>query len=180
MSVAVLRNDPNTEGGVLSVDKTDPTSGLGASLTITTDNIIHHDSSVSATLQALLASQSLWDTFTYSIRDRGSLLDTATVKRQVSGLDETPGERGTVLGRDGSGSTAWPQSLATGGSLKTTSNTAANDKAIGLGTLDESLGYLSWLYDFDLLGNGHQRAKKGDSLTLAVDAVFSNTILITR
>ena len=89
VSIAVLSNDRNV-GGALSVYRVDAASSLGASLAINADQTIRYDPTVSATLQALMAGQSLWDTFTYTIRDSKGLADTATVKVLVSGLNETP------------------------------------------------------------------------------------------
>ena len=88
VSIAVLNNDRDTKGGALSVYRVDAVSSLGASLTINPDQTIRYDPSLSTTLQALLTGQSLWDTFTYTIKDSKGLADTATVKVLVSGLDE--------------------------------------------------------------------------------------------
>ena len=64
VSIAVLSNDRNVLGGILSVYQVVAVSSLGASLTINPDNTIRYDPSSSAALQALVAGQTLWDTFT--------------------------------------------------------------------------------------------------------------------
>ncbi len=90
VSIAVLSNDSNASGA-LSVSQVDAASSLGASLAINADQTIRYDPSVSTTLQALTAGQSLWDTCTYTIQDSKGPADRATVNVLVSGMNEAPG-----------------------------------------------------------------------------------------
>ncbi len=90
VAIAVLSNDSNASGA-LSVSQVDAASSLGASLAINADQTIRYDPSVSTTLQALLAGQSLSGTCTYTIQDNKGLADTATGKVLVSGLNKAPG-----------------------------------------------------------------------------------------
>ena len=175
VSSAVLRNDRNTQGGELNIYCVDATCSLGASLPIGSDQTIRYDPGVSAALRAFLAGQSVRDSLSYTIKDSNGLADTAAAKVSASGLDEPSGGEGMAVASGGSESTALPLLLATDG-RRATNNTTAHDKAIGSGTLDDPLGYLSWLYDFDLLGNG-QKSKKSNSRASAVDAVLSSSML---
>jgi VCBS repeat-containing protein len=156
--IAVLSNDRNV-GGSLSVNTVSATSSLGAAITINADQTIRYDPTVSATLQALNAGQSLWDTFTYTIRDSKGLLDTATVKVLVSGLNEV--SHGVVLNAATSASS--PATVV-----------AAHDAALSAGNLDSAAGYLRWLDEFDLLASSNR--KSDNSILGAVDAVIGGTV----
>ena len=125
-------------------------------------------------LQALLAGQSLWDTFTYTIQDSKGLTDKATVKVLVSGLAEPPSGQAVLYRSAGSGNTTSVPSLAASSQTpSTTASAAAHDAALRSATLDGPLGYLSWLYDFDLLS----KSKKDNSVALGVDAVLTGLAL---
>jgi VCBS repeat-containing protein len=177
VSVAVLSNDRDTKGGALSVFHVNATSSLGASLTINPDKTIRYDPSASATLQALLTGQSLWDTFTYTIKDSKGLLDTATVKVLVSGLDEPSGVKGVQIAASGIGSvvSALPSATANA-KAHTFGRAAACDTVFKSWSFDNSFGCLSWLDDFDLLGYLSQKSKKGSSsFDHAVDTVRAHS-----
>ncbi len=167
--IAVLSNDSNV-GGALSVSRADAASSLGASLLINADQTIRYDPSVSTTLQALMAGQSLWDTFTYTIQDNKGLADTATVNVLVSGVNEAPQAPALVLSAVGSESAAAASSPTV--IIRPTAAAAAHDAALSSANLAAALGYLRWLDEFDLLGNGSRKSEKDNSVFDAVDAVM--------
>jgi hypothetical protein len=80
---------------------------------------------------------------------------------------------GSPLGLAAGSSTTSPLSVATGGLKTSATSSAASDAVLESGTLESSLGYLSWLYDFDLMGNGNRKSKKNESS--AADTVFSGS-----
>ena len=137
-------------------------------VTMVNDNL-----SSPAVLPASLAGQAVWDTFTSTTKDRTGLTDTAAVKVSVRGWSEPSGGQGVVLGNAQLENPVSPWTLATGNpATSTLTNAAAHDAAIESATLDNVLGDLTWLSDFDLLGNGGQKSKQSSLCTLAVDTVF--------
>ncbi len=54
---------------------------------------------------------------------------------------------------------------------------AAYDAALSSGNLAAALGYLRWLDELDLLGNGSQKSDKDNSIFEAVDAVLTGSTL---
>lgn len=147
--------------------RVDAVSSLGASLTINADNTIRYNPSNSTTLQALLTGQSVWDTFTYTIKDSNGRFDTATVRVQVSGLDESTSLK---LAANSVGTASSASSAAA--ILKSGTTAAAHDMVLGLATQDNLLGRLGAFYDLDLLSRSLKK-----SSSLAVDAVLRMGVL---
>ena len=147
VSIAVLNNDRNVLGGVLSVYRVDAVSSLGASLTINPDKTIQYNPTVSAALQALQSGQSLWDTFTYTILDSRGLADTATVRvlvSAVSGLPSPPSGHGMVFADGGRGNTtSLPPLVPNVLKASPMPSMAVRGAALQSGAFDDSLGYLS-------------------------------------
>ena len=87
-TATLLSNDTDADGDVLTVDAVAATSAHGASVTLNGDGTISYDPTDSAELQALGESETLVDTFTYTIDDGHGGQSTATVTLTVSGADE--------------------------------------------------------------------------------------------
>ncbi len=87
----VLENDWDIDtGDVVSIFGFDATSALGAAVTLHSDGRLVYDPTVSTTLQALKAGESLEDTFSYTISDLVGALSTATVTVTVAGVNDPP------------------------------------------------------------------------------------------
>ncbi len=170
VAIAVLSNDRNANAGKLSVSRLDTTSRLGASLKINADKTVRYDSSTAATIQALAAGTTVWDTFTYTVKDSNGLLDTAMVKIQVTGLNESAGNLKAATATKVS--LASTKTTLTSAGPKSNTTTAAHDTVLRLTPQDNSLGYLNWLYDFEQLNK-----KLKQSSLLAVDAVLKRGVL---
>jgi VCBS repeat-containing protein len=88
---SIFQNDTDPDDGdELSLVAFDATSAMGAAVTVFDDGSFRYDPTVSATLQALSAGQTVMDTFTYTITDDAGLTDTATVTMTVTGVNDAP------------------------------------------------------------------------------------------
>jgi VCBS repeat-containing protein len=90
----VLANDTDPDGDPLSVSSASTTSAKGATVSVQANGSFLYDPRSAAILQAMGASQSLVDTFTYTISDGYGGSDTATVSVTVTGVAGDTGENG--------------------------------------------------------------------------------------
>ena len=86
----LIANDSDPDGDAITLTAFDAVSALGAAVVVGTDGSFTYDPTGSATLQALAASATVADTFTYTISDLAGLTDTATVTITVTGVSDTP------------------------------------------------------------------------------------------
>lgn len=87
----VLLNDTDEDSGdTKTVSGYDVVSSKGAQVTVTSDGGFTYDPSTSTAAQALAASESLVDSFTYTVEDSGGLSDSATVTVTVTGVNDAP------------------------------------------------------------------------------------------
>ncbi len=174
--IAVLSNDRNASGA-LSVSRADAASSLGASLAINADQTIRYDPTLSATLQALTAGQSLWDTFTYTIQDSKGLADTATVKVLVNGLSASQGDQPMTLSATAdsvpSHSSAPTATLSSAAGVLPAGSTAARDFVLGSSLGASPLGYLAWLCDWELLSRPSRDSNGGITSLAALDGLMA-------
>jgi hypothetical protein len=117
-----------------------------------------------------MSGQSVWDTFTYTVKNSNGSLDTRTVQALIGGLNEPISSQTATLSPKTGVGTIKPATVAA--KVMTTSlapNTLALSAALQLATADSSLGYRDWLCDFDLLSGNGQKSKTSKSL---VDAAI--------
>jgi len=86
----VLTNDTDPENDPLTVTAFDATSAQDAAVTVDADGSFSYDPTGAAALQALDDSESVDDTFTYTVDDGSSTPDTATVTVTVDGVNDPP------------------------------------------------------------------------------------------
>jgi hypothetical protein len=117
-----------------------------------------------------MSGQSVWDTFTYTVKDSDGSLDTRTVQTLISGLNEPMSSQAAAPSPKTGVGTIKPVPVAA--KVTTTSlapNALALSAALQLTAAGSSLGYRDWLCDFDLLSGNGQKSKTTNSL---VDAVI--------
>ena len=86
----VLDNDTDPEDDSLSVTGSDPTSTMGATVSVNADGTFSYDPTGSATIQALDAGDPTADSFTYTISDGDTGTDTGTVTINLTGVNDAP------------------------------------------------------------------------------------------
>ncbi len=176
VAIAVLSNDRNV-GGALSVARADAASSLGASLAINADQTIRYDPSVSTTLQALMAGQSLSGACTYTIQDSKGLADTATVNVLVNGLSASQGDQPMTLSAAAdsvpSRSSAPTATLSSAAGVLPAGSTAARDFLLRSDLGASPLGYLAWLYEWESLPGSDSDSNGGIIGHNAVDGLMA-------
>lgn len=128
---------PSTLGNDSDVDYNDRlaavgdtvTSTLGANVTIHADGTFEYDPAGSPQLQALLAGESLTDTFVYTLSDQIGATDTATVSIVVHGANGSGSDPLASLN---------PGSVTKGGTDYTFNVTYTDDSGIDATTIDNS------------------------------------------
>src|SRR5258706_3526166 len=93
------------------------TSLLGAKIWINSDGTVSYDaSSISATLQAVAAGDTLTDYFTYAIRLGNGTLSWATTKLTFGGVNDSPVVAAALTATAAEGSASFTKNLLTGAS----------------------------------------------------------------
>ena len=92
LDVDVLAKSSDVDhGAILSVDSFDATSAYGATISLNVDGTLHYDPTHAAAINALLAGQTITDTFTYQVKDEHNALSSpATVSIIEHGVDHAP------------------------------------------------------------------------------------------
>ena len=86
----LLANDTDIDGDVLSITSVSGTSANGAAVTLNNDGTISYDPRAVNAIQQLGNTETLEDTFTYTISDGNGGSDTATVTLTVQGINDAP------------------------------------------------------------------------------------------
>ncbi len=87
----VIQNDVEIDADdSLSINDYEPTSLLGATIAMNADGSFRYDPTSAPNLQALPDGQVEVDEFTYEITDLNGGMDTATVRIQVTGVNDDP------------------------------------------------------------------------------------------
>ena len=84
----VLGNDTDIEGDPMTVSAFDPSSAMGATVTVNSDGSYTYDPTGASAVQAVAAGASAVDTFTYTAVDPYGRTDSATVNVTVQGAPE--------------------------------------------------------------------------------------------
>ncbi|MFT4548064.1 MAG: VCBS repeat-containing protein, partial [Verrucomicrobiales bacterium] len=100
----VLLNDSGTD---LTVTNFDATSPMGAAVTVASDGTLTYDPTAAAALQALDDTESVVDTFTYTVTDFSSTNTVANISVTVNGVNDAP----VVISDTGTGSDSVGPSL---------------------------------------------------------------------
>ncbi len=89
-TAALLANDSDVDGDVLTVTAVSATSMHGAALVLNTDGTISYDPRDAEAVRDLAEGETLTDTFTYTVSDGNGGESTATVSLEVIGANDPP------------------------------------------------------------------------------------------
>ena len=86
----VLTNDSDADDHAIKIVYSDTVTVYSVPVTLNLDGSFTYDPNLSAVVQALTPTQTIFDSFTYTIEDTFNAQDTATVVITVTGLNDAP------------------------------------------------------------------------------------------
>ena len=176
----LLENDTDPDGDTLAITAVSASSARGGSVVLNGDGTIGYDPRVG--LNHLAAGEVVEDSFTYTISDGNGGTDSATVRFDVTGINDAPTMSGQVSGstvEDGTdaGGQFWHVPPTIGqlsandvdsGAVLTWSVVGGGDTPLGAATVDQTG---RWIY---ILDNG-----AADGLALGESTSDSFTVRVT-